>query len=204
MDKLFGASRFRFADYEPRKSLNDSSGVLAMALAGIEMHEKRPSLYSAAIHLDTAKLGTMLDGMDSPEGFCRTLYESELSTFLVLVEGSWVYLYLAAEQNLTADETLRRISSSKAVQAQARRWHLKKSVDIEVIKAFFAVYRAMAGEKVDLVEKKAKSEAKKVKEKAAKAAKAEKTAKVAAAKAEKKAAAPKKKETAAKKKKSSK
>jgi large subunit ribosomal protein L17 len=52
-------------------------------------------------------------------------------------------------------------------------------------------------------ERKAKAEAKKVREKAAKAVKAEKTAKAAAAKAAKKAAVPKKK-TAAKKKKKSK
>ena len=53
-------------------------------------------------------------------------------------------------------------------------------------------------------DRKAKSDAKKVREKAAKAVKAEKTAKAAAAKAEKKAAAPKKKTAAKKKKKSSK
>jgi large subunit ribosomal protein L17 len=53
-------------------------------------------------------------------------------------------------------------------------------------------------------DRKAKSEAKKVREKAAKAVKAESAKKAAAAKAEKKAAAPKKKTAAKKKKKSSK
>jgi hypothetical protein len=140
LDAAFDSARFPFAEYEARKAEGDPSGELAGTLAGIELHKGKPSLFSAAIHLSTEKLGSLLDAMDSSESLCRTLYGSELASFLWLTEGSWVYLYLAAAQELTPGETLARIKSDAGVLKESRRWHLKKAIDLQVIEAFFQVY----------------------------------------------------------------
>ncbi len=143
LDRIFKQRGFRFADYEARKAINDRRGEIAGAMAEVCSKGRTLTLYSAAIHIDMRRLKQLLTQMESPEGFYKALYEAELGRFVVLVEGMWVYLFAAAEMQLTPEETLRRIREDAAVIDQARRWHVKKPIDLAVIERFFAEYRAL-------------------------------------------------------------
>ena len=113
-----------------------------MVFAIVESQEGSVSLLSGGESITLLRMGELLRQMDSPENVFRILYDTELTLFLVMIEGMWVYLYLAAERGLDAPQILDELSSPM-LQRDKRRWHLDRAIDLDVIQAFLGEYRAL-------------------------------------------------------------
>jgi hypothetical protein len=144
MNRLFRGAEFPFRSYVDRKLRQDESGTLAMVLAAVERTDVSFSFMSANIYVTPERLGVLLDQMSSPQGVHDVLFESEMGRFIAMIEGAWVYLYLAAERGLGPPEILAELAGNPKLPPHIRSWRLQRPIDHEVIEEFLREFRAVA------------------------------------------------------------
>jgi hypothetical protein len=143
MNRLFRGAAFPFGSYLERKLRQDESGTLATVLGFVD-YAPSLSFMSANIYITPEQLGALLDQMSSPRGVYEVLYESEMAGFLAIIEGPWVYLYLAAERGLKAPEILADLAANPKLPRHMRQRRLKRPLDADVIAEFLQEFAAVA------------------------------------------------------------
>jgi hypothetical protein len=142
MERLFQEGNLPYELYMPRKLTNDKSGTLAMALVSVRCEREVIGLYSAAIHISFERLGALLMQMNSPSGMWSAFYRGELSRFLAIVEGVWVYLFLAYESGWEDPEITSTLAASE-FDTVVKSWRMRRPVDTDLLSATRQSYLAI-------------------------------------------------------------
>ena len=129
--------------YLPRKLREDTEGGLGMVFCRFERDALQienslitPSNFNFSVRYFLELLNTLKTDREIYE----QLYKGILRRTFPLIEGMWVYLYFANKLRFSIEKTLSEIEDNTFIYSSWKTWHLKKSMDRNVVELFKEYY----------------------------------------------------------------
>lgn len=148
---LANNDHFNFEEYKSIGRVNTEDGEIGMVGPWVEVHDNNVFLSSGGVEFTIPELSYLLKNIDSPKALFEVfyasnpqsdLYATKLYTFYRTIFGSWFYLYICCECNMSDKEIIDYYATPQT-QAKIKAWRISKDIDELLIREFKKVYASL-------------------------------------------------------------